>query len=144
MATIDDPAPAASAAPAAPRTNLEIARSIRPRPIREVAEELGIRDEELLPYGPYITKIDARAIRESVKDRPGGRYVDVTGITPTPLGEDKSLTTIGLPCSRSTSTRRGRSSSRSKPVASRESRVASGFRHLVTRDSRLATPFCRA
>ena len=53
-------------------------------------------DEELDPYGKYIGKIDAPVILERLKDRPNGRYIDVTGITPTPLGEGKSLTTVGL------------------------------------------------
>ena len=61
-----------------------------------MAERLGVLDEELDPYGKYIAKIDAPAILERLKERPNGRYIDVTGITPTPLGEGKSLTTVGL------------------------------------------------
>ena len=53
-------------------------------------------DDEVGTYGRYIAKIDAPAILERLKDRPNGRYIDVTGITPTPLGEGKSLTTVGL------------------------------------------------
>src|ERR1043166_836492 len=77
-------------------SDLEIARSIPLHPIGEVADQLGVLDEELDPYGKYIAKIDAPAILERLKDRPNGRYIDVTGITPTPLGEGKSLTTVGL------------------------------------------------
>src|SRR5690349_2199331 len=70
-------------------TSLEIARSIPLRPVAEIAAGLGILDAELNPYGRHIAKIDGRQIWERVKDRPDGRYVSVTGITPTPLGEGK-------------------------------------------------------
>ncbi|MBV9326065.1 MAG: formate--tetrahydrofolate ligase [Chloroflexi bacterium] len=79
-----------------PLTDLEIARSIQLQPIQSVAERLGVLDDELDPYGKHIAKIDAPAILTRLKDKPNGRYVDVTGITPTPLGEGKSLTTVGL------------------------------------------------
>jgi formate--tetrahydrofolate ligase len=79
-----------------PLSDLEIARSIPLQPIVEVAQQLGVLDDELGTYGRYIAKLDAPAILERLKDRPNGRYVDVTGITPTPLGEGKSLTTVGL------------------------------------------------
>jgi formate--tetrahydrofolate ligase len=78
------------------RTNLEIARSIGLQPIAAIAEQLGILDDELHPYGKHIAKIDARRVWERVKNRPDGRYIDVTGITPTPLGEGKTLVTVGL------------------------------------------------
>jgi formate--tetrahydrofolate ligase len=77
-------------------SDLEIARSIKLKPIQSIAEDLGVLDAELDPYGKYIAKIDAPAILERLKDHPNGRYIDVTGITPTPLGEGKSLTTVGL------------------------------------------------
>ena len=77
-------------------SDLEIARSIPLQPIQTIAEKLGVLDAELDPYGKYIAKIDAPAILERFKDRPNGKYIDVTGITPTPLGEGKSLTTVGL------------------------------------------------
>ena len=77
-------------------SDLEIARSIPLQPIQAIAERLGVRDEELDPYGKYIAKIDAPAILDRMKNRPSGKYIDVTGITPTPLGEGKSLTTVGL------------------------------------------------
>ncbi|GAB4434741.1 MAG: formate--tetrahydrofolate ligase [bacterium] len=66
------------------------------KPIKQIAEELGITDEELLPYGHYIAKVDYQKVLERLKDKPNGKYVDVTAITPTPLGEGKSTTTIGL------------------------------------------------
>src|SRR5438132_1436520 len=77
-------------------TDLQIARSIPLQPIQAIAERLGVLDEEIDPFGKYIGKIDAPAILERLKDHPNGRYIDVTGITPTPLGEGKSLTTVGL------------------------------------------------
>lgn len=81
---------------AAQRSAIEIARSIPLRPIREIGEALGLTEAELIPYGRYAAKLDAPAIWERVRDRPSGRYVDVTAITPTPLGEGKTLTTVGL------------------------------------------------
>src|SRR5215831_17544799 len=77
-------------------SDLEIARSIPLEPIGDIAERLGVLDEELGSYGKCIAKIDAPAILERLADRPNGKYIDVTGITPTPLGEGKSLTTVGL------------------------------------------------
>lgn len=66
------------------------------KPIKQIAEELGITDEELLPYGHYIAKVDYQKVLERLKDKTNGKYIDVTAITPTPLGEGKSTTTIGL------------------------------------------------
>src|SRR5579884_4286390 len=85
-----------TAAPSQPLTDLEIARSIRLQPIQAIAERLGVLDDELEPHGKYIAKINAPAILQRLKDKPNGRYIDVTGITPTPLGEGKSLSTVGL------------------------------------------------
>jgi formate--tetrahydrofolate ligase len=79
-----------------PLSDLEIARSIPLQPIGDVAQRLGVLDAEVGTYGRYIAKIDAPAILERLRDAPNGKYVDVTGITPTPLGEGKSLTTVGL------------------------------------------------
>jgi formate--tetrahydrofolate ligase len=64
--------------------------------IRVVAEELGIREEELFPYGHYIGKLDYISVLDRLKNRPDGKYIDVTAITPTPLGEGKTTTTMGL------------------------------------------------
>jgi len=66
------------------------------KPIYEIAEKLGLEKEELLPHGHYIGKVDYRKVLDRLKDRPDGKYIDVTAITPTPLGEGKSTTTIGL------------------------------------------------
>ncbi|HEY4634334.1 MAG TPA: formate--tetrahydrofolate ligase [Candidatus Limnocylindrales bacterium] len=77
-------------------SDLEIARSVQPRPIVDVARDLGIRDDELELYGPTKAKVTLEAIRRLEAERPRGRYVVVTAITPTPLGEGKSTTTVGL------------------------------------------------
>ena len=61
-----------------------------------VAEDLGLKPEELLPYGHYMGKVDYLSVLERLKDRPDGKYIDVTAITPTPLGEGKTTTTMGL------------------------------------------------
>jgi formyltetrahydrofolate synthetase len=62
----------------------------------QLAEELGILKEELLPHGHYIAKVRFARVLERLKDRPDGKFVEVTAITPTPLGEGKSTTTMGL------------------------------------------------
>jgi formate--tetrahydrofolate ligase len=77
-------------------SDLEIARSVTPRPILEVAHELGLRDDEIEQYGPTKAKISLAAISRLEALNPRGRYVVVTAITPTPLGEGKSTTTVGL------------------------------------------------
>ena len=64
--------------------------------IYEVGERLGLTKDELLPQGHYIGKIDFRAVLERLKDKPNGKYIDVTAITPTPLGEGKSTSSMGL------------------------------------------------
>ena len=77
-------------------SDLEIARSVTPRPIMDVARELGLRDEEIEPYGHTKAKVTLAAIERLEAERPRGKYVVVTAITPTPLGEGKSTTTVGL------------------------------------------------
>ena len=77
-------------------SDLEIARSVKPRPIVDVARELGIADDELELYGPSKAKITLAAVRRLEAERPRGKYVLVTAITPTPLGEGKSTTAVGL------------------------------------------------
>jgi len=64
--------------------------------IYEVGKKLGLVDNELIPYGHYIGKIDYSAVLERLKNKPNGKYIDVTAINPTPLGEGKSTSTIGL------------------------------------------------
>ena len=77
-------------------SDLEIARSVKPRPIHEIARELGLRDDEIEPYGWTKAKVSLAAITRLEAERPRGKYVVVTAITPTPLGEGKTTTTIGL------------------------------------------------
>ena len=76
-------------------SDLEIARGANLRPLTEIAEEAGIPVEMLEPYGAGAAKISLDAI-EALADRPRARYVVVTAITPTPLGEGKTTTTVGL------------------------------------------------
>ncbi|THB80999.1 MAG: formate--tetrahydrofolate ligase [Desulfobacteraceae bacterium] len=64
--------------------------------IYEVGEKLGLTKEELLPQGHYIGKIDFMKVLDRLKDKPDGKYIDVTAITPTPLGEGKSTSSMGL------------------------------------------------
>ncbi len=64
--------------------------------IYQIGEKLGLTKEELLPQGHYIGKIDFQKVLTRLKDKPNGKYVDVTAITPTPLGEGKSTSTMGL------------------------------------------------
>lgn len=64
--------------------------------VGQLAGDLGLQDDELLPYGHYMGKIEQHKVLERLASKPNGKYVDVTAITPTPLGEGKSTTTIGL------------------------------------------------
>lgn len=68
----------------------------RMKTVYQLGEELGLEKEELLPYGHYVAKVDFAKVLERLKDRPDGKYIDVTAITPTPLGEGKSTSTMGL------------------------------------------------
>jgi len=77
-------------------SDLEIAQEAELRPITEVAKDAGILDDELEPYGKYMAKIDYTKILERLKDRPNGKMICVTAITPTPLGEGKTVTAFGL------------------------------------------------
>lgn len=62
----------------------------------QLAEEMGLEKDELLPHGHYVAKVDFKKVLDRLGGRPDGKYVDVTAITPTPLGEGKSTTTMGL------------------------------------------------
>ncbi len=77
-------------------SDLEIARSVTPRPILEIGRDLGLRDEELELYGWTKAKVTLEGIRRLEAANPRGKYVVVTAITPTPLGEGKTTTTVGL------------------------------------------------
>jgi formate--tetrahydrofolate ligase len=76
-------------------TALEIARQATLKPVTEIAEGIGIPPWLVEQHGDHVAKIDLKAIEE-LQDRPKAKYVVVTAITPTPLGEGKTTTTIGL------------------------------------------------
>jgi methylenetetrahydrofolate dehydrogenase (NADP+)/methenyltetrahydrofolate cyclohydrolase/formyltetrahydrofolate synthetase len=76
-------------------SDIEIAQAAILKPITTIAEELGIQTEELELYGPHKAKVKLELL-ERLKDVPNGKYIDVTAITPTPLGEGKTTTTVGL------------------------------------------------
>lgn len=76
-------------------TDLEIAQSTPMLPPAEIAAQLGIGPEYLVPYGRFVAKVDP-AVTETHLDRPPAKYVVVTAITPTPLGEGKTTTAVGL------------------------------------------------
>jgi formate--tetrahydrofolate ligase len=99
MSTAEVPTTVATTAgtmPSGTLTDLEIARSVKPRPIVEIARGLGLRDEEIEPYGATKAKITLEAIERLEAQNARGKYVVVTGMSPTPLGEGKSTTTVGL------------------------------------------------
>lgn len=76
-------------------SDIAISRDQTPKQITRIAAEAGIAPHELEPYGAYKAKVDLDLLRR-LEHRKNGRYVVVTGITPTPLGEGKSTTTMGL------------------------------------------------
>lgn len=77
------------------KSDIEIAQAAKMKNIKEIAEALGIDEKYLELYGNYKAKVQL-AILDELKSRPDGKYIDVTAITPTPLGEGKTVTTIGL------------------------------------------------
>lgn len=76
-------------------SDIAVSRAQRPKPITTVAKEVGIATHELEPYGASKAKVDLTLLQR-LGHRRNGRYILVTGITPTPLGEGKSTTTVGL------------------------------------------------
>jgi len=76
-------------------SDLDIAQKAKLKPITEIAEALGVRRDELELYGDTKAKVKLEVL-DRVKNNPDGKYIDVTAITPTPLGEGKTVTTIGL------------------------------------------------
>ncbi len=76
-------------------SDLEIAQAAELKPIVEVAASIGLTPDDLELYGKYKAKVHL-SVLEKFKDRPQGKYIDVTAITPTPLGEGKTTTTVGL------------------------------------------------
>jgi formate--tetrahydrofolate ligase len=76
-------------------SDIEIAQAARLKPITEIARGLGLEEGDLELYGRHKAKVHLDVL-ERLGDRPGGKYIDVTAITPTPLGEGKTTTTVGL------------------------------------------------
>lgn len=77
-------------------SDLQIAQSAKLRPVVEIAEQLGLGPDDIDLYGsPYIGKVRLDVL-DKFKDRPNAKYIDISAITPTPLGEGKSTTLIGL------------------------------------------------
>lgn len=76
-------------------SDIAIAQAATPRPIAELAAELGIRPDEIEPYGHTKAKVHL-SLRDRLAPQPSGKYVVVTAITPTPLGEGKTTVTVGL------------------------------------------------
>ncbi|MDA0661462.1 MAG: formate--tetrahydrofolate ligase [Proteobacteria bacterium] len=79
----------------APKSDIEIAREAKMLPIQEIGKRLGIPDEDLFRYGPYKAKVSFDYI-DTLKDKPDGKLILVTAITPTPAGEGKTTTSVGL------------------------------------------------
>ncbi len=76
-------------------SDIEISQSLEPLPIQQIAEEIGLLPDEYDLHGNTKAKVHL-SVRDRLADRPNGKYVDVTAITPTPLGEGKTTTTVGL------------------------------------------------
>ena len=75
------------------KSDIEIAQEARMKPIAEIAASLGLADEDVIPYGRYKAKINHRLIHKAGKQ---GKLVLVTAISPTPAGEGKTTTSVGL------------------------------------------------
>ena len=74
-------------------TDIEIAQAAKMLPITEIAAKVGLTADEIIPYGKYKAKIDHKLIRS---DKPDGKLILVTAISPTPAGEGKTTTSVGL------------------------------------------------
>ena len=76
-------------------SDIEIARAARLKPIAEIAAKIGVSESALHPFGRFIAKLEYDFLR-SLSNRPDGKLILVTAISPTPAGEGKTTTTIGL------------------------------------------------
>ena len=76
-------------------TDIEIAESANVKPIKEIAAKIGLSEDDISPYGTYVAKVTLNSL-DGLKDKKDGKLVMVTAITPTPAGEGKTVTTIGL------------------------------------------------
>ncbi|UCF08709.1 MAG: formate--tetrahydrofolate ligase, partial [Thermoplasmata archaeon] len=77
------------------KSDLEIAQEAKMKPIIEIAKSIGLDEDDIELYGKYKAKIKLDVL-EKYKDKPNGKYIDVTATTPTPLGEGKTVINIGL------------------------------------------------
>jgi len=75
--------------------DIEIAQNAKLKPINQIAGELGLFPDEIEQYGPYKAKVKLDVLQR-LENTPDGKYIDVTALTPTPLGEGKTTTTVGL------------------------------------------------
>ena len=78
------------------RPDIEIARAAKLKPIAEIAATIGLPEDALYPYGRWIAKIEPAFLRSAAEGRPDGKLILVTAINPTPAGEGKTTTTVGL------------------------------------------------
>ncbi len=78
------------------RSDIEIARAAKLKPIAEIAGAIGIPEDAIQPHGRYIAKIEPDFLDRVAQERPNGKLVLVTAINPTPAGEGKTTTTVGL------------------------------------------------
>ena len=76
-------------------SDIDIAQAHEMKPVREIMEMIGLTEDDVDLYGKYKAKVHLDVL-EKLADRPNGKYIDVTAITPTPLGEGKTVTTIGV------------------------------------------------
>ena len=77
------------------KSDIEIAQAAKMKPILEIAKGIGLTEDELELHGKHKAKISLDILNR-LEGKPNGKYIDVTAITPTPLGEGKTVTTIGL------------------------------------------------
>ena len=77
-------------------SDIEIAQSHKMTHIRQIADKAGLMEDEIELYGNYKAKIDYPKVLTRLQNRPDGKLIDVTACTPTPLGEGKTVTSIGL------------------------------------------------
>lgn len=76
-------------------SDIDIAQAVAPLPITEIAAALGLKDGEYDQHGHAKAKVLPKPVLDRLADAPSGRYICVAGISPTPLGEGKSTTTVG-------------------------------------------------
>ena len=78
------------------KSDIEIAQATTMAPIGQIAASIGLTEDELEYYGKYKAKVDYNLLKTKYKDTPNGKLILVTAINPTPAGEGKTTTTVGL------------------------------------------------